>query len=149
MIIACIKCDKKFDIDSNLIPDAGRLIQCGSCNHKWFFTKQNINKIPDPVQVDNKEKFQLLDDNAKFERNAEINIDKKVIKSSKSLNRKKKRKIKILNLFIVFIISLAGIIIILDTFKSPLNNIIPNIEFLLYNLYETFRDIILFIKDLI
>ena len=149
MIIACIKCDKKFDIDSNLIPDGGRLIQCGSCNHKWFFTKQNINKIPDPVKIDNKEKFQLLDDNSKFERNAEINTDKKIFKSSKNLNRKNKKKIKILNLFIVFIISLAGIIIILDTFKSPLNNIIPNIEFLLYNLYETFRDITLFIKDLI
>ena len=67
MIIDCPNCDKKFEIDKKLILPDGRLLQCGSCNHKWFFTKQNINKIPDSVKVDNKEKFQLLDDNSKFE----------------------------------------------------------------------------------
>ena len=154
MIITCIKCYKKFDLDSNLIPDNGRLIQCGSCDHKWFFKKEIINKNPDPIIFDNKENFQLLDDNLKLERNDEINdelnTDRKRFKNVKNLNlnKKKQKKIKILNWLIVFIISLAAIIIILDTFKSTLNIIVPNIEFLLYNLYETFRDITLFINDL-
>ena len=43
MIIACNNCNKKFDIDSSLIPDNGRLLQCASCDHKWFF-KKNIIK---------------------------------------------------------------------------------------------------------
>ena len=30
---------KKLEIDKNLIPDQGRLLQCGSCNHEWFFKK--------------------------------------------------------------------------------------------------------------
>mgnify|MGYP003690141213 CR=1 FL=1 len=40
MIITCINCNKKFNIDSNLIPDMGRLLQCASCDHKWFFIKE-------------------------------------------------------------------------------------------------------------
>ena len=43
MIIDCPVCNKKFDIDQDLIPTDGRLLQCGSCNHKWFF-KLNINE---------------------------------------------------------------------------------------------------------
>ena len=42
MIITCNNCNKKFDIDSNLIPDKGRLLQCASCDHKWFFKKEVI-----------------------------------------------------------------------------------------------------------
>ena len=37
MIINCPNCDKKFEIDKKLIPSNGRLLQCGSCNNKWFF----------------------------------------------------------------------------------------------------------------
>ena len=44
MIITCNNCNKKFDIDSNLIPDKGRLLQCASCDHKWFFKKEVLEK---------------------------------------------------------------------------------------------------------
>ena len=27
----------KFEIESNLIPEKGRLLQCSSCSHKWFY----------------------------------------------------------------------------------------------------------------
>ena len=42
MIIACPNCKKKFEIDQKLIPSEGRMLQCGSCDHQWFF------KIDDP-----------------------------------------------------------------------------------------------------
>jgi predicted Zn finger-like uncharacterized protein len=45
MIISCIKCNKKFDIDDRLIPEKGRLLECSSCNHKWFFKNVNSNNI--------------------------------------------------------------------------------------------------------
>ena len=45
MIIECINCSKKFDVDSNLIPSEGRTIQCGSCNHVWFFKKSDENYL--------------------------------------------------------------------------------------------------------
>ena len=50
MIIECINCAKKFDVNSELIPSIGRTIQCGSCNHVWFFNKndQILKKIQKP-----------------------------------------------------------------------------------------------------
>ena len=51
MIIECINCNKRFEVNSELIPSSGRTIQCGSCNHIWFFDPQKIaskhnQKIP-------------------------------------------------------------------------------------------------------
>ena len=62
---------------------------------------------------------------------------------------KKPKKYRILNLIIIFLISFVAIIILVDTFKTPISIVFPNIEFLLYNLYESIIDIILFINDLI
>ena len=51
--------------------------------------------------------------------------------------KKKQKKYKIFNIFIVAIISFVAFIIIVDTFKYPIGKIVPNIEFILYNLYES------------
>ena len=48
----------------------------------------------------------------------------------------------------MIIISFVGLIIILDTFKTYLYNFFPNLEIILFSLYETLKDIELFIKDL-
>ena len=45
-------------------------------------------------------------------------------------------------------INYIAIIILIDTFKEPISLYIPNIEVILYNLYETIEDIKLFFKDL-
>ena len=37
MIITCPNCNKQFKIDPNKIPQKGRNLQCGSCEHAWFF----------------------------------------------------------------------------------------------------------------
>ena len=37
MIITCPNCNKQFKIDNSLLPDEGRDLQCGSCNHVWFY----------------------------------------------------------------------------------------------------------------
>ena len=49
MIITCNNCNKKFDLVSNLIPDKGRLLQCASCNHKWFFKKEILENTISPI----------------------------------------------------------------------------------------------------
>ena len=49
---------------------------------------------------------------------------------------------------IVFIISLIALIILLDTLKTPLINVFPGLEIILFNLFETLQDIKLFIIDL-
>ena len=52
MIITCNNCNKKFDIDSNLISDKGRLLQCASCDHKWFFKKEVLENTVSPIDKD-------------------------------------------------------------------------------------------------
>ena len=52
MIITCNNCNKKFDIDSSLIPDKGRLLQCVSCDHKWFFKKEVLENTVIPIDED-------------------------------------------------------------------------------------------------
>ena len=47
MIIICPCGDKKFEIDAALIPDEGRTLKCGSCDHVWFYKKEE--------QIDNYE----------------------------------------------------------------------------------------------
>ena len=67
MIIACNNCHKKFDIDSNLIPDKGRLLQCNSCDHKWFYKKEIINKPIEPIKIEKAETIDLLDSTTEIE----------------------------------------------------------------------------------
>ena len=40
MIIECPACSKKFNIDEKLIPNEGRLLKCGNCDHTWFYKKK-------------------------------------------------------------------------------------------------------------
>ena len=153
MIVQCNNCHKKFDLDANLIPEEGRLLQCSACNNTWFFKKK---KIETPQEVtkseiqNNKEEETLSpkNDDANFSEkpsNDEIE-NAEVEKTIETLPDKK--NYRILNILVVSIISFAAFIIIIDTFKTPLGKIVPNTELLLYNLYETFRDIGLFIQDL-
>ena len=48
----------------------------------------------------------------------------------------------------IFILSLTALLLLVDTLKNPLNKIFPGLELILFNLYETMKDIVLFVKDL-
>ena len=141
MIIACDNCNKKFDIDANLIPEKGRLLQCSSCNHKWFFKNEAIFKFIEPI------KDLTIDKDIKNSKKTSIYSEEKTKKTLTGENKVLK-KYNILNLSIICMISFVAIIIIIDTFKYSLSKIFPNIEFLLYNLYESIKDISLFLKNL-
>ena len=169
MIITCNNCNKKFDIDSTLIPDKGRLLQCASCDHKWFFKKEVLENMVSPIDEDiNIDSINIFDQNSSSTNEEkslldvpkdEVEVDlKEEIKEKNEINinestqinnkLKKQKNFKILNIFIVAIISSVAFIIIVDTFKYPIGKIVPNIEFILYNLYESIKDISLFIRDL-
>ena len=170
MIISCNNCNKKFDIDSNLISDRGRLLQCASCDHKWFFKKEvfenTVSSIDESISVDSINIFDQNNSSTNDEESVvdthkdevevaleeetkekiEININESTQVNTKP---KKQKNFKILNIFFVAIISFVAFIIIVDTFKYPVGQVVPNIEFILYNLYESIKDISLFIRDLI
>ena len=160
MIIQCINCNKKFEVDPELIPEKGRSIQCGSCDHKWFYkkdTQETILEINNEAAVDEiKQEIKITKDviNEKAdEKKATEEIVKERIETKQNNEEKPLKKSNILNKIIsylvVAIISFVALIIVLDTFKTPLNNIFPNLEQILFNLYETFENISLFFKDLI
>ena len=66
MIISCENCNKKFEVDDNLIPEQGRLLQCSSCDHKWFFKKtEKLIEKKEPKKIIKKEPKKIIkeDDN--------------------------------------------------------------------------------------
>ena len=177
MIIKCNNCNKNFDLDSSLIPEKGRLLQCNACDHKWFFKKEiterstplvKINTITEEptlikddtseVETEALKTIELLDrdtNNAPLIEKITIQKNNKSVTISRDDNEPKikistnKKSYNILGLIIVFIISFIAIIIVLDTFQKPISMFVPNIEFILYNLFETINDIFLFFSDLI
>tara|TARA_B100001093_G_C25983422_1_gene658417 strand:- start:38 stop:394 length:357 start_codon:yes stop_codon:yes gene_type:complete len=64
MIIDCIKCNKKFNVNPELIPKEGRTIQCGSCSHIWFF--------------DNVKNTELVTEEKKSKKN-DLSLHKKIV----------------------------------------------------------------------
>ena len=165
MIISCINCDKKFEVNSKLIPEDGRLLHCSSCNHEWFFEKKiaentSVSEVKEinPSNID----FNKYLDNSPSKKKKDI-ILTDIVKNNEdnenlefkndSMNPLEIEKVKkgpgIISITLVFIISFASLVLIIDTFKYPISKIVPNVEIILYNLYETIKDIQLFFIDLI
>ena len=150
MIIECINCNKKFEVNSELIPNEGRSIQCGSCDHIWYFKKDSTSEVNISPE---KKLFEAKNNIIKDNKETSEKISKSLEQKNKSETKKtKKRSFTISNLLsfiIVSIITFIAIILILDTFKTQLYDFFPQLETILYNLFETITDISLFIKDLI
>ena len=153
MIITCPSCKKSFQIDSSLIPIEGRNLKCGSCGHVWFFKNEEKNlelktEIIPNIKIESDKKIQKkINVNEKNLRDEIINNKDKAL-----IKYEEESKITLTNLLgyiVVSILSFIALIILLDTFQIQLSSIFPNLELLLYNLYETMKDMLLFVKDLI
>ena len=163
MIIECPACSKKFNIDEKLIPDEGRLLKCGNCDHTWFFKKeQNINLEAETTEV-----------NDIKENKSEINIEpvKEPIKQTKKIKKKiskqsstkestskelvsidkssVSRENNIIKKIFLIIISVIAFILLVDTFKNQISVIFPGILKMSESLYLVINDLKLFIKDLV
>ena len=154
MIITCVKCSKKFNLDDNLIPEEGRELQCGSCNHKWFFRKEVKSiKLENEIPQNKSKENDILDNFIDTEESNTKEEKKIAVSSIKVKNDPRTKKIKtnpkIVKNSLVFIISVVALIILLDTFKFQLNSYFPGLDSLLNNLYESLKDLSLFFKDLI
>ena len=157
MIIGCENCNKRFEVSDNLIPEEGRLLQCSSCDHKWFFKKtEKLIEKKEPKKIIKEDDNKIL--NKTFvEKTIEEEEITSITVNEENLSEiddeepqiKKDKKTNYLKIFIVIIITFVAIIIIIDTFKHQIIFIYPDIEILLSNLYESLRDINLFLRDLI
>ena len=161
MIISCPSCLKKFKIEETLIPSKGRNLQCGSCNYNWFYKIENKTVEPLKLEENIEEKIEDSDESLLFSSTSgtlktklDQELDKDVMNDDITHNSdlpKKSENItfsKFLSYIIVSIISFAVFVVLIDTIKTPLIDIFPGLEILLFNLFETLQDIKLFIIDL-
>ena len=164
MIIKCPNCNKRFKINTSLIPVEGRDLKCGSCDHVWFYKIEDKNLEPLSLKEDiinNEDKPDIVD--KKIEQTNEVkkssSHSKIITKDKKDLykiadeqihskNKTKNTSSKFFSYIFVFIISFVALIILIDTLKSPLFNIFPGLENILFSLFEMLKDIKLFIIDL-
>ena len=154
MIIECINCSKVFEVNSELIPKNGRNIQCGSCNHVWFYNPKisnfkkeknqdtKIDNLKETFIEENRQKVFEEKDYSKLKDNKNYEITE--YKPKKSLSF-----LKFFSYLIVLLISFVALLVIIDTFKSFLYQFFPGLELIMFNLFETLKDIELFIKDLV
>ena len=153
MIIVCPSCGKNFNVRDDQIPDKGRLLQCSSCKHEWFFTK---NTIPVDDKIDEQsndeltqESFGILDEEE--DKSDDVIVEEKTIKleKTKNINKKKTIKVNFFKLLLVFIISFVAFVLIVDTFIVQISEYVPFAEKYLDNLYQSLIDISLFFQNLI
>ena len=163
MIITCPNCNKKFQIDATLVPEEGRDLQCGSCKHLWFYKAENETSSPLTLNenlVNNeikdnlpkKKEIENITDNNKStiqEKSKKKETDIKDTSDNKKVEKKNEGAVgKFFSYLIVLIISFVALIILVDTLKTPIINVFPGVEIILFNLFETLHDIKLFIIDL-
>ena len=164
MIINCPNCNKRFKINTSLIPVEGRDLKCGSCDNVWFYKIEDKNLEPLSLKEyinNNEDKPEIVD--KKIERTNEVkkssshskidtkdkkDLDKIADKQIPSKNKTKNTSSKFFSYIFVFIISFVALIILIDTLKTPLINIFPGLENILFSLFEMLKDIKLFIIDL-
>ena len=163
MIIECPACSKKFNIDEKLIPDEGRLLKCGNCDHTWFFKKEenikleaensklnqikenkseiNIEPFEEPIKQKNKIKKKILKKSSTKENTSKelVSIDKSSVSRENNIIKK---------IFLI-IISIIAFILLIDTFKNQISVIFPGIVQMSDSLYLVINDLKLFIKDLV
>ena len=162
MIITCPNCQKKFKIDATLVPEEGRDLQCGLCRHVWFYKEENKNSSPltlseDFINNEIKDNLKKKDIVNKEDINETVihekpkNKEKKIndtLNDKKNVIKKESTGGEFFSYLIVLIISFVAVIILVDTLKSPIINVFPGVEIILFNLFETLQDIKLFIIDL-
>jgi hypothetical protein len=153
MIVSCEKCNKKFELADNLVPSTGRLLQCGSCSYQWHYIPESkielVNEVKDNVKTTDQVKKTLQKPIKKKIEKRKTIANQNIHQSYSEESETRKRKIGFFSFLLVTIISLASLVILLDTFKHQLSSIIPNIDFYLVSLYDTLKDIFLFFTDLL
>ena len=152
MIIQCENCNKKFEIQDNLIPDKGSLLECGSCAHQWLYTPITKLELTDEVQIKDEPTELLIVKKTKkkskiIKKIYENDSDNEIDQTNENIKTKEKN-ISFINFLLVGIISFVAIVILFDTFENQIAYVIPNVGLYINELHEILRDIFLFIADL-
>jgi len=147
MIISCEKCNKKFELDDSLVPEKGRLLKCGSCDHAWHYIPNKKIELINETNVEKK----IVENDINLKTEEKTKNQENKISTEENLEKKTvpRKNVGILSLLIIIIISIFALLLLIDTFKNPISYFFPNIESYILSLNETLKDIFLFFKDLI
>ena len=163
MIIECPACSKKFNIDEKLIPDEGRLLKCGNCDHTWFYKKEeNLKLETETIKIneiqENKSKINIEPTDVLIKQTKKIRKKNSKKSSTKESTSKElvsidkssvSRENNIIKKIFLIIISIIAFILLIDTFKNQISVIFPGILKMSDSLYLVINDLKLFIKDLV
>ena len=163
MIIECPACSKKFNIDEKLIPDEGRLLKCGNCDHTWFYKKEeNLKLETETIKINETEenKSEIHIETVDVPIKQTKKVKKKISKKSSTNESTSKelvsidkssisRENNIIKKIFLIIISIIAFILLIDTFKNQISVIFPGIIQMSDSLYLVINDLKLFIKDLV
>tara|TARA_B100001758_G_C18106176_1_gene451123 strand:- start:176 stop:670 length:495 start_codon:yes stop_codon:yes gene_type:complete len=163
MIIECPACSKKFNIDEKLIPDEGRLLKCGNCDHTWFYKKEeNLKLETETIKINeiNENKSEINIEPVDVPIKETKKIRKKISKKSSTKESTSKelvsidkssvsRENNIIKKIFLIIISIIAFILLIDTFKNQISVIFPGIVQMSDSLFQVINDLKLFIKDLV
>ena len=149
MIVNCQNCNKKFEIDDQLIPKKGRLVQCGFCSSKWHQLPQ-IETTIEATKVESIDKKEELDKPKKLiKKKIDIQKKEKNLKKSSSVKTKiKTKKIGFLSLVLIILISTVATFLVIETFKIQIISFWPQADVYINHVYETLENIFVLIKDL-
>ena len=163
MIIVCPACSKKFNIDEKLIPDEGRLLKCGNCEHTWFYKKDEKIKL----EAETKKISQIEENKPEIDIEPVKEPKKQTKKIRKTISKKSSsnkstskelvsidkssisRENNIIKKIFLVILSIIAFILLTDTFKNQISVIFPGILQMSDSLYLVINDLKLFIKDLV
>ena len=195
MIIECGNCKRKFQVGENVIPQSGRLVQCGYCSSKWIqkplsseisISKPVLRKrstiTEDNILASDGKKYKFLGEQwaeilpsgktgllAKKLIAKELNkktgkkiLSKKLTKSkinpSKEIEKKnnktkketedKKVSLDFFSYVFLIILIFVSVVGVVETFKDYISLYYPKIDNQLDFVYETFKNIIIIIKDI-
>ena len=154
MIIDCPCGKKKFSVKDELIPAKGRLLQCGTCDREWFYSKNistiNETNVEIPDEEIAQESFGIIEDKYDDDDDDVFEEDKTVeLEKPKTSKKQKTKQVNFFKLLLVFIISFVAFILIVDTFLVQISEYFPFAEKYLDNLYQSIIDISLFFQNLI
>ena len=145
MIVNCQNCNKKFEIEDQLIPKKGRLVQCGFCSSKWHQLPQiettGVEPIDKKKELDKPEKL--------IKKRIDIQKEEKNLTKSRSAKIKiKTKKIGFLSLILIILISTVATFLVIETFKIQIISFWPQADVYINHVYETLENIFILIKDL-
>lgn len=103
MIINCKKCSKNFEVEDHLISKEGTLVQCGSCQYKWFQKNEATENISKIIIDEKKLKTKNLDpsQNIDFKKKVNQTISKKPKLQTSNKHKKRLEEIESIKLEII------------------------------------------------